>query len=205
MIVLFASIACGRSTERETIGLERMREQQRYDVFQASGVFANGASSQHPPPGSVSRESASDTGVTGTGMSNGVVVTTIPVDVTPRLISVGGDRFGVFCAVCHGASGFGGSVVGANMDPPRPPPLRSASIRSLAPGFIYAVATRGYGKMPGYASQLTNVERWAVVAYVQRLQMTPATSPSAIDDSLRALTIARIDSSAAERHRAFGR
>jgi mono/diheme cytochrome c family protein len=56
--------------------------------------------------------------------------------------------------------------------------------------------------MPSYAPQLTTAERWAVAAYVQRLQAGGAITPEQRDDSLRALRIRAIDSTlAAERRR----
>lgn len=178
-----------------------MRVQQRYDLYGQSGVFANGAAMQPPPVGTFARESAADTGVVGTGLSGGLAVASLPIPVTPELLALGGQKFVIHCAVCHGMAGFGGSIVAANMGPPRPPSLRSSAMLALPAGYIFIVASQGKGRMPAYATSLTAGERWAVVAYVQRMQRMPAVGAAAAEDSLRALQIARIDSGVAARRR----
>jgi len=109
---------------------------------------------------------------------------------------VGAAKFRVYCGVCHGSAGFGGSTVAENMGPPRPPSLRSARIATVPVGYIFGVATNGLGRMPSYAGVLSASERWDVVAYIRQLQQQPAIAPDAVDDSLRAIGIQRTDSAA---------
>jgi mono/diheme cytochrome c family protein len=186
--------ACGHSRERDRVDFERMRLQQRYDLYGASGVFPNRAELQAPPAGTVSRETLADTGVVGTGTSGGRAVAAIPIALSATDSATGAKMFGIYCAVCHGSAGYGGSTVAENMGPPRPPSLHSARLLAAPLGYIYGVATRGLGRMPSYASQLTTRERWAVVAYVKQLQTTPTIAPHAVDDSLRGLGIQQSDS-----------
>jgi cytochrome c len=49
--------------------------------------------------------------------------------------------------------------------------------------------------MVAFAPQLSTTERWAVAAYVKRLQQTTP-DPAGVEDSLRGLEIARVDSAA---------
>jgi mono/diheme cytochrome c family protein len=200
LVAAALATACTKSPEREQGDFERMRIQQRDEAYAPSERFAMNDKLRHPPAGTVSRESASDTGAIGSGMRAGQPVTIVPLEVTPELIALGRQRFAVFCAVCHGAGGFGGSIVAANMGQPRPPSLRSAIVRARAPGTIFYIATHGLGRMPAYAPQLTTRERWAVVAYLEQLQRSSQTSPDEREDSLRAIDIRNIDSlEAAER------
>jgi mono/diheme cytochrome c family protein len=189
--------ACVKSPERERIDFERMRVQQRYGLYGTSAVFANRQSMQPPPYGTVSRESAQDTGIVGTGMSAGVQVVAPPIAITPDLLVLGEQKFTIYCAVCHGDGGFGGSIVAQNMGAPRPPSLRSAAMLAQRSGYIFAVATHGKGRMPSYAPQLTPEERWAVVAYVRQLQRSAPATPQQRADSLRAIEIRAIDSALA--------
>lgn len=193
--------ACGRTTERERIDFERMRIQQRGDLYSASPAFANGATMQAPPAGTLPRGASGDTGVVVTGLLRGAAATTIPQPITSESLAVGAAKFRVYCAVCHGSAGFGGSTVAENMGPPRPPSLRSARVAAVPVGYIFGVATNGLGRMPSYAGSLTASERWDVVAYIRALQQTPAMAIDALDDSLRASDIQRVDSLA----RASGR
>lgn len=196
-------MACGSSRERERADFERMRVQQRPDLYGSSSIFPNRMVMQAPPPGTLSRESMADTGVVGSGRVAGTAVASIPIALTAEQRAVGAKDFRIYCAVCHGPAGYGGSIVAENMGPPRPPSLRSPRLLAAPAGYIFTVATHGLGRMPSYAAELSTRERWAVVAYVKQLQATPRLSMTgeAIDDSLRALAIQRSDSAAAARGR----
>jgi mono/diheme cytochrome c family protein len=65
-------------------------------------------------------------------------------------------------------------------------------------GYTFAVATNGKGRMPSFSAQLTAEERWAVVAYLQDLQQSPAVTAAQRADSARAAEIQAIDSAAAK-------
>lgn len=151
-----------------------MRLQQRYDLYAASQVFANGAAMQAPPAGTVPFDS--------TTPSRGVTA------------APSAELFSRTCATCHGSAGYGGSLVAADMGLPRPPSFHSDSIRRLSDAFIYDVVTNGHGRMPPYGWQLTPDERWSAIAYVRLLQQHPPRDSLAIDDSLMAIDIARMDS-----------
>jgi mono/diheme cytochrome c family protein len=198
---LLVVAACGRARERERVDFERMRLQQRYEAYGASDVFPNRSSMQTPPSGTVTRESGADTGAIGTGMSAGRQVARVPIAISPERLATGERKFTVYCAVCHGVAAFGGSRVAQNMGPPRPPSLRSAAVLARPAGYIFGVATHGIGRMPAYTPELTTEERWDVVAYIEQLQHTPPTTAIAVDDSLWALSIARLDSTVAARAR----
>jgi mono/diheme cytochrome c family protein len=135
---------------------KRMRLQPRYEPFGASRFFPDGMAMRTPPAGTIPRDAVTPS------------FDTSAVDATTLLR--GGNRFQVFCAVCHGAAGDGNSVVGDNMLPTRPPALTSAPLVRLSATQLYAVITDGFGHMPSYAAQLTPADRWAVVAYVRMLQ-----------------------------------
>ncbi len=188
------ALACSKPREREHFDFERMRVQQRFDAYGASGVFANHQSMQLPPAGTLTRESGQDTGVIGTGMSGGSAVQAVPIEVPPSGLAVGQHKFMVYCAVCHGAAGYGGSIVAENMGQPRPPSLRSPAMLAQPAGFFFRVATHGKGRMPPYAAQLTAEERWEVIAYILNLQHTAVSTAAERADSLRSVEIRKIDS-----------
>lgn len=191
--VCLALAACGRGQRGRGWDWERMRQQPRYDIYESSNVFANGRVMQSPPPGTVAREQVVGDASLATGMADGRYVTEVPVPVTSELVATGRTRFDIFCAVCHGAGGYGGSMVAMNMQPPRPPSLRSDTMRALPPGSLFQVITNGFGRMPSYAAQLSVRERWAVVAYVRQLQQTTsAATPEARADSARAALLRTI-------------
>jgi len=95
--------------------------------------------------------------------------TGIPLPVTAELMQRGKDRYQIFCAVCHGASGGGNGVAGqyglvaiASYHQDR--------LREMADGEIYNTIVHGKNTMLGYGSKIPVDDRWAIVAYVRALQ-----------------------------------
>lgn len=156
--------ACGA----EAPDLERMLEQQRSDPYEASEFFADEKVLQHPPAGAVPRERIAGRLLLTRGMADGGYAERVPITITPELIRLGERRFTVFCAVCHGERGRGRTVVAANMG--GVPSLRTPEVRRMPPGMIYRHIVDGPGRMPSYEEELDVRERWAVVAYLRRLQ-----------------------------------
>ena len=171
MLALLSAFGCSTGERGEPVDFERMRQQQRYDVYQASPVFSDGKVMQTPPRGTVPREAA-----TGGG----------GVPFTPAVLQQGRGRFEIYCAVCHGAGGFGGSIVASNMDPPRPPSLRTPAMRARPPAYFFSVISKGLGRMPSYAFALSVEQRWAVVTYLRTLQAPHPAQQFEVDDSLAA-------------------
>jgi mono/diheme cytochrome c family protein len=165
--------------------LQRMSEQPRYDVYEASRFFRNGMTMQVPPAGTVARDAVLDRALTTGRSSSGAYLTTVPLAVTPELLALGRSRFRIFCGACHGVGGYGGSVVAANLSESRPPSLRAPAVRSLPAGFFYEVIARGLGRMPSYAAQLPVDQRWAVIAYLKQLQRSPNAGAGEREDSIR--------------------
>lgn len=187
---------CRAPSGREARDFERMRQQQRYDPYEASAVFANRMVNQLPPAGTIARNGTPQSTAFLTGESSGQPVTTIPMPVNDSVLAVGAKHFRITCAACHGVAGFGGSVVAANMVEKRPPSLRTPHTRALPDGHIFAMISHGEGRMPAYDWQLTIAERWAVIAYLRALQASPVRDPYATADSIAAAALARQDSAA---------
>jgi mono/diheme cytochrome c family protein len=163
-------------------------QQPRERAYRPSDFFETGLVMQAPPAGTVPRErrtmnmtlTSGISGYTGKWGQNGERIaryaSRIPVPVTPELMALGRKRFDITCATCHGPLGDGDSIVATQMALRPPPSLHKYADR--APGYIFEVATHGFGMMASYAAELTVEERWAVVAYVRALQISqniPAT------------------------------
>ena len=176
--------ACGSVEPGWSAALQRMKRQPRYDVYESSAFFRDGKVMQPPPAGTVARED--------------VLQPSAPAE-TPELLALGRSRFRIFCGACHGTGGYGGSVVAANMTERRPPSLRTPVMAALPDQLIYTVIVNGFGRMPPYAAQLTDRERWAVIAWLRQLQRTPTAAPDERKDSLRGALIRAEDSIRAAR------
>ncbi len=149
---------------------ERMLAQRKATPFTASSVFANGIAMQQPPRGTVPREERLGPSALTLGEVAGVDVNELPLPVTHELFLRGQNRFGIFCAACHGVLGDGRSEVAKNMSLRPPPSLHEPRIAALADGRLFSVVTYGYGMMPSYAWALPVRDRWAVVLYVRALE-----------------------------------
>lgn len=96
--------------------------------------------------------------------------TGIPLPVTAELLQRGKERYTIYCAVCHGASGGGNGVAGqyglvaiASFHQDR--------LRNMADGEIYNTITHGKNTMLGYGEKIPVDDRWAIIAYVRALQL----------------------------------
>ncbi len=74
------------------------------------------------------------------------------------------------CAACHDADGQAKSPAASAMKP-RPINIVDHRMDSMADGEVYWVVTNGIGtSMPGFKTQLSDIERWQVVLYVRHLR-----------------------------------
>jgi mono/diheme cytochrome c family protein len=150
---------------------DSMRDQARIKPLEPSAFFADGRSARTPPPGTVARgelrsDAAFFTGTTSTGF-----VPRVPFAVTRELLERGRERFTIYCAVCHGADGYGlGVIVQRGFSPPES--YHSPRLRGMPDGYLYDVIPRGKGAMFSYADRVQPTDRWAIVAYIRALQLS---------------------------------
>lgn len=155
--------------EHDPLDLERMKRQERADIYEPSTIFEDGLVMRHPPEGAVASDSiAGNPGLTS-GLVGGAYVERFPVPVTLDLLRAGRDRFDIFCSPCHGVAGDGESHVARVMTLRRPPSLVDPRVQAFPPGRVYQVIVEGYGLMRSYEAYIPLTDRWAIVAYVQAL------------------------------------
>ena len=106
----------------------------------------------------------------GSGMPEELELTP---DNAAALIRRGRERFTIYCAVCHGASGDGQGITSAYGVPVNTNP--NAKLNSLTPevypdGRMFNTITNGMARMSGYGYNIPVRDRWAIIAYVRTLQ-----------------------------------
>lgn len=109
-------------------------------------------------------------GYYGVGMPEELQLTTTSA---AALIRRGRERFTIYCAVCHGASGDGQGITSTYGVPVNTNP--NARLNSLSPavypdGRMFNTVTNGMARMSGYGATLAVRDRWAVICYVRTLQ-----------------------------------
>ncbi len=136
-----------------------------------NSFFKNEAIARPVPPHTVARGNAREDTEFYTGLTNGTLVTQLPMQLTPELLGRGRERYDIYCAVCHGLTGKGnGEIVRRGF--PAPPTYHVDRLRNAPIGHFYDVITNGYGVMYPYATRVAPADRWAIAAYIRALQLS---------------------------------
>ncbi len=156
-----------------------MYNQAYYKTYEESTFFRDGTSARPLVPGVVAREpgavvdSADQDQAVTTGRDGADYVAQNPLPVNEEVIAHGEERYGIFCAPCHGALANGrGGVVARYFNPP-PPSFYIARLQEAPDGYLFDVITNGRGQMLPYASRVSIEDRWAIIAYIRQLQQNP--------------------------------
>lgn len=126
-----------------------------------------------------------------------VFATQFLVPITMDLLRRGRERYNIFCAVCHGLSGYGDGMVARRAAEMQAAGASTASgwvaptnyhlddIRNRAVGHLYNTIANGIRTMPAYDKQIPVLDRWAIVAYVKALQRSQNAKPSDVPETER--------------------
>jgi mono/diheme cytochrome c family protein len=137
--------------------------------LEPSLFFADGRSARDLVPGTIA-QGAAPTSATRQRQDFGKL-DEIPVAVNRRLLLRGQAEFNIYCAVCHGALGYGdGMVVRRGFTPP--PSYHTPALRQATLGHFVDVITNGIGAMYSYSERVTLDDRWAIAAYIRVLQLS---------------------------------
>jgi mono/diheme cytochrome c family protein len=165
---------------------------------QPNGFFANGLSSQLPPPGTIPRSQPLQT-VNGpiypyenspvnTGRITGTTnfVETNPLPVTPALLRQGREQFDIYCTPCHGALGDGNGIMKKLGVMPAVANLHDRRIVEMTDGEIFNTVTHGKNLMAAYGPTVAVKDRWAIIAYLRALQLSWLGSTNDLPPNLQA-------------------
>lgn len=153
---------------------DEMSHQPRYDSYEASALFKDGKSMQAPAEGAVARDDPAWT----------QALEQRPA-MSLALLERGQQRYGIYCAPCHDAAGYGQGTI-PSRGFPQPPNFHEARLRRVGPAYIVDVITQGHGVMYSYADRVAPSDRWAIAAYIQALQLSQAAPVTALRDDERA-------------------
>ena len=135
-----------------------MQRQEKPRAQGAAALWQGGPPIAPPPGGTVAQDDPAR-----------AAALAVQPPLTPALIARGEERYGIYCAVCHGARGAGdGTVVKRGF--PRPPSFGEARLVAAPPRYVVGVITHGRGVMYSYADRVEPADRWAIAAYVKVLQ-----------------------------------
>ena len=107
------------------------------------------------------------------------------------LMRQGRERYTINCAVCHGATGYGGQGDNAHGIVGRKGMIGIASyhvdrLREVADGYLFDVITNGKNTMSAMGHQVPSAQdRWAIIAYIRALQLSQNAPERLVDPEER--------------------
>jgi len=173
-IVLFVLItlitSCDKSKRKPNLQyMPNMAEPVGYETYGVNPIFANNMEARMPVEGTVARNAELpfeyENSIEGYKLAKSELKN--PLDSSKIDLEKGKKLYEIYCTSCHGKKGEGqGELVKREKFLGIP----KYKDRDITEGSIYHVIMYGKNMMGSHASQLTEEERWQVVAYVQKLK-----------------------------------
>jgi len=177
-LLLVARSRMRDSTQPRISIIPDMDKQGRYVAQGPGPLFADGRAMRPEIPGTVARGALEEDQAFYFGRDAGEWIEQIPLAVDDSLLARGRERFGIYCAPCHGYAGNGDGMIAQRADRLQegtwtpPSSLHTELVRSRSVGHIFNTISRGIRNMPAYGPQIDVKDRWAIVAYVRALQLS---------------------------------
>ncbi len=147
-----------------------MDHQPKYRAQAASDFFYDGATMRLPLEGTVARGELHEDTAFYTGLDEaGAIVSKIPFEIDEELVLRGKERYDIYCAPCHNQRGTGKGVLWERAQI-ESADLHQQRLLDIPDGQMFDVITNGLGLMSGYKYPIPPRDRWAIIAYVRRLQ-----------------------------------
>jgi mono/diheme cytochrome c family protein len=188
------------SSRRPLMLISDMDFQPRYNAQAPSPFFADGRAMRTPPAGTVPFGGADYDSDAGSprqnpdflrqddayyrGKQGSAWVLQNPLKIDKALLKRGQERYDIYCALCHGATGAGNGImtqyglVGVAS-------ITDELHRLMSDGEYFNVISNGKGRMMGYAPQIKVRDRWAIVAYLRVLMRSQNATLSDVPESVR--------------------
>jgi mono/diheme cytochrome c family protein len=148
-----------------------MTQQRKLTTYAPTSLWPDGSSARPLPPH----------GVAQGDVERAHEAKTAP-PVSMALLARGQERFGIFCAPCHGLAGDGDGIIVAHGFP-APPSYHIDRLVAAPAQHFYDVITDGYGVMFSYADRVGPHDRWAIAAYIRALQLSRRATVADLPDA----------------------
>ena len=167
-----------------------MRDQPRFEPYEATDFFDDGKAARMPPFGTVARGR-----VDALDQAFSPDIPTPPPEAFPEssealvpleLLQRGQERFTIWCAPCHGLAGYGDGPV-AQRGYPSPPSYHTERLRKAPDSHLLNVIRHGLGKMPPYGRHVPEADQRAIVAYIRALQLSQHATMADVPETERAV------------------
>ncbi|MCC7479733.1 cytochrome c [bacterium] len=185
-MIPLAAIFAGRempSTRPRPSIIPDMDNQQKFKAQQANLIFADKRADRQPVYGTVARGELNADQHFYEGIVDGAFASALPgaIAVNEDSLQRGRERYDIYCAPCHGFSGYGNGMVAVRADelaiqfpgdmawtPPKS--MHDPAVIARPDGYLFNVITHGVRSMGAYGSQIAPEDRWKIVLYIRALQ-----------------------------------
>jgi mono/diheme cytochrome c family protein len=190
---LFANFREMKSSKPQFQVVHNMDFQAKFKPQAENEAFADHRSTREPVKGTIAVGGLRHDTHFFEGKVGGQFVDTLPTQfvVDAAHMQRGQERFGIYCAPCHGLTGDGDGMIHRHAFAlkegtwVKPSNMTEARVAEKSVGELYDTISNGIRNMPGYARQIAPEDRWAIVLYVRALQRSqgqvaanaPATQP----------------------------
>ena len=168
-----------------------MDSQPKLKPQSANPMFADARAARPSVAGTVARGQLGSGDALRTGRAGGEWLSAFPVPLSESLLRRGQERYGIYCAPCHGLSGYGDGPVSVRADRLQegtwtpPSSFHTELVLARPVGHLYNTIANGIRNMPAYGAQIPVEDRWAIVAYVRALQRSQHTVLADVPAELR--------------------
>ena len=95
-----------------------------------------------------------------------------PLPISKEMEARGKERYGFYCAMCHGPNADGRGTVGQSFHP-LPADLRSLQVQAQSDGALFLTITFGSKRTPPLAQTVAEADRWAIIQFIRSLTKKP--------------------------------
>jgi mono/diheme cytochrome c family protein len=173
--------------------IQDMDSQPKYKAQRENPVFSDGRSTRLPDAETVAVGELRDDDHFFRGQDHGVWARTFPATfrTDEAAMQRGQQRFGIYCAPCHGFGGEGDGMIAKRAEQLQqgtwtpPTNLTEARIRDMPVGELFNTITHGIRNMPAYGGQISTSDRWSIILYLRALERGRAAKIADLDPAER--------------------
>ena len=170
VLVVFSVTSCKKDSAPNYQFFPNMYVSVGYETYGSYEIFPNEQAALIPAEGSIAR-GYTPFEIDGTTEGYNLAKTTLknPLEASEVDLAEGKELYDIYCGICHGNKGDGqGNLV--KREKILGIPSYADAGRAITEGSIYHTIYYGKNAMGSYANQLSENERWQVVAYVLKLK-----------------------------------
>lgn len=185
-VVLAGGCYRGKTSKNEPVHLNpNMDSQPKYKPQAESDFFVDHSTMRQPVEGTVARGQLREEDDFYRGIDrSGNFIKKNPLPLTEDDLNRGRERFGIYCAVCHGAVGDARSIM-VEKQYVLPPTFHQDRLRQMPDGEIFNTITNGIRNMPSYKNQIPVEDRWRIIQYLRALQKSQNARLEDIPEEMR--------------------